>query len=49
MHALAILHDCEDDVQEAMVLALIQIRAGFSDPKHWLQVYAVLNGETGKA
>ena len=49
MHALAILLDCHDDVLEARSLAALQWESGAQDPKHWRQVWAVLNGEGPRA
>jgi hypothetical protein len=49
LHALYLLDDCHDQVEEALALTRLQIRPpgmpAVHSVKHWLHVHAVLNRE----
>jgi hypothetical protein len=48
MHALAVIEECRDNIPEARKLAALQMQCCTSKEfNHWVQVYAVLNGESG--
>lgn len=48
MHAIAIIEDCCGNIPEARKLASLQLQCCTSKEfNHWVQVYAVLNGESG--